>query len=515
MKRFTLSALIIAAVLRLPAQQVVTPETPVAHVGAQTITAGEFVSRYELTPGFQRGVRGKTEEKKAEFLFTLIAEKLLAQQGREEGLDRDTALLNAVRTIERLFVRDELYRREVREKVKITEQELQRAMARAQEERKVYFLYAPLKTTADSLYRLIRAGRALESLRPSAAPNASWEGPDSAMTRWGEADERMEAAVYALKPGETCAPILLDDGYYIPKLVAKNITFSPGERERRTLRERVGETLRKRREATRMAEYIASALKDVRTNVRARVSKSVITSLFDAYTAATPADARRSDTAKFILTQDMVRSVLGKLHADARAPYVVFAHTEWTLETTLQKMLTSGLVIDRPTLALVRYGYEQRLRDIIDQENLTQKGYDLQLQRSSAVQQELGPWRDWYLAQLYKQSMGDTLTASGEELEYVKHRMMSDTLSKSDTAKAREAVIGMKLRALTDKNLGRLADKFGITVYEKNLSKVSVSTVPAMVYRYLGFGGRMFAVPLTEPNVQWLKFWERKNIRLP
>jgi hypothetical protein len=503
------------SVLRLAAQGTVPPETPVAKVGAQTITAGEFLSRYELTPGLQRHNPGKTDEKKAEFLFTLIAEKLLAQQARAEGLDRDTALLSAVQGVERLFVRDELYRREVREKVSVTEKEIQQAMAMAQQDCKVYFLFAPAKATADSLFGLIAGGRPFESFSASVSRPSTWDGPDSAVTRWGDADERMESVVYGLKLSQTSPPVHLDDGYYIVKLKGKSITFLAGEQERKSLRERVEQILRKRKEQKRMFEFNASALQNTRVEIKAKATKRIITALFDAYRASVSAYVRQSDTAQFALTDALVQAALAADREDADAPYVQYPHGAWTLATTLEKMRIAGLAVDKPTLTRVRFAFEGRLHDLIDQENLTQLGYARQLQHSAAVQKELGPWRDWYLAQMYKNTIGDTLTASQEEVENEKWRLRNDSLAMQDTSTARASVIAMKLRYFSDRKLGKLADKFGITVYEKNLAALPVSTVPAMVYRYLGFGGRMFAVPLTEPNIQWVNFWERKNLRLP
>jgi predicted transcriptional regulator len=515
MTRLTLLLLCALAVTHASGQETLSPSTPLAKVGAQTITAEEFLSRYELTPGLQRHNPGKTEERKAEFLFTLIAEKLLAQQARAEGLDRDTSLLRAVHGVERLFVRDELYRKEVRDKVTLSETEIDQAMTMGQQDCKVYFLFAATKETADSLMAVIQRGKPLESFAASAGPRMTWDGPDSAMTRWGDADERMEAAVYGLKLGQTSRPVHLDDGYYIVKLMGKSITVFQGEQQKKSLRERVVQILRKRKEQKRMFDFIASALKSTRVEIKAKATKNAIIGLFDAYKAALPAGLPQADTTKFILTRDIIDAVLSKNREDAGKPYVVFQQGEWSLATVLEKMRSAGLAIERPTLSRVRFAYEQRLHDLIDQENLTQIGYQRQLQHTSAVQNELGPWRDWYLAQLYKNTIEDTLSASQQEVENEKWRMRYDSLAQQDTSKARASVIAMKLKYIADRKLGALADKFGITVYEKNVEALKVTTVPAMVYRYLGFGGRMFAVPLTEPNIQWVNFWERKNLRLP
>jgi hypothetical protein len=514
MKHVLFTALVIACSVRVFAQQDLPPDAPIAKVGRQTITNWEFLTRYELTPGLQRHMTGRTDEKKAELLFTLIAEKLLAQQAREAGLDRDPNLLNAVFGVERLFVRDELYRREVRGKVSVTPKELEQAMRYAQEDRKVYFLYAKTQRSADSLFALIKRGKPLESFSFTPSQH-DFEGPDSAITRWGDADERMEAAVYGLRLGETAPPLKLDDGYYIPKLMGKSMTIAIGEKEKKAAAERVEQTLRKRKEQKRMFEFMASVLKNEKAEVKAKLSKDVITELFAAYEASVPVQMRQADTAKFVLTSDIVSSILLAHQDAAEAPYVTFSNSAWTLKTTLDKMRISGLAITHPTLNRVRTAYEERLKDLIDQEHLTEIGYQRGLQHTTSVQKELGPWRDWFLAQSYKNTVEDTVSVSTSELENEKWRLLKDTLSVKDTSKARANIVAMKMRYFTDRRLGALAEKYGITIFEKNVSAVNVTQVPAMVYRYLGFGGRMFAVPLTEPNIQWVNFWDRKNLRLP
>ncbi|MGE5313358.1 MAG: hypothetical protein ACM3Q4_01540 [Acidobacteriota bacterium] len=514
MKHFLFVLFIAAFAAPLCAQQELPADAPLAKVGRQTITNAEFLSRYELSPGLQRHIAVKTDEKKAEVLFTLIAEKLLAQKAREEGLDRDTSLIDAVRGVERLFVRDELYRREVRAKVSIAPKEIEQAMRYAQQDLKVYFLYARTQKTADSLYALIQAGTPLESVSCGSG-RQECEGPDSAITRWGDADERMENAVYRLALNETARPVRLDDGFYIPKLMGKTLTFVAGEKEKKALRERVEQTLRKRKEQARMFQFIESVLKDAKAEVKAKTSKAVIMNMFSAYEALTPEDQRRTDSAKFVLTPAIVHTILSKQTAEAGQVYVTFPHTAWTLETTLEKMRIAGLAVERPTLTRLREAYEERLHDLIDQEQLTRIGYERGLQHTDNVQKQLGPWRDWYLAQTYKNTIEDTIRISQRDVENEKWRMLRDTVMAEDTSKARQSLAAARTRYVSDRLLGSLADRYGITIYEKNLSAVKVTSAPALVYRYLGFGGRMFAVPLTEPNVQWVNFWKRKNLQLP
>jgi hypothetical protein len=110
-------------------------------VGPIVITKQEFLNRYEMMPGINRR-KNDIEGSKAEFLLSMIAEKLLILKARNEGWDNDSLVTIAVREVEKALVRDELYRKEVQQRITITEQEIAVGMRRALNDMKVYFLYA-------------------------------------------------------------------------------------------------------------------------------------------------------------------------------------------------------------------------------------------------------------------------------------------------------------------------------------------------------------------------------------
>ena len=58
-----------------------------ANIGQLTISSEEFQLRYELTPQMFRENQRISEESKLEFLYSMIAEKLLALYGDEIRLD--------------------------------------------------------------------------------------------------------------------------------------------------------------------------------------------------------------------------------------------------------------------------------------------------------------------------------------------------------------------------------------------------------------------------------------------
>ncbi|MGD8306830.1 MAG: SurA N-terminal domain-containing protein, partial [Ignavibacteria bacterium] len=88
----------------------------VAQVGSNNISSKEFLYRYELTPQLFRENRNIKRELKKEFIYSLIAEKLLAQYALDTALDTIQTVRNTIKNYERMFVRDALYKKEIESK---------------------------------------------------------------------------------------------------------------------------------------------------------------------------------------------------------------------------------------------------------------------------------------------------------------------------------------------------------------------------------------------------------------
>jgi hypothetical protein len=507
MKKFLLPIFLLAGLC--VAQS--TGDVPIATVGTITITDKEFQARYELTPGLYRS-KNRTDKDKSDFLLSLIAEKLLVLEAMEKGWDRDTALMGNVMEVERLLVRDELYRREVSSKISITGDELDAAMRYARNDMKVYFLYAATERGARSLHDQIQKGKPLESFNFSGNASGEFSGPDSVMIRWGDADERMEQTIYSLKVGETSAPIALEEGWYIVKIMGKTVTVIAGEKERAALRERVESTLRKRKELRRMDEYMRTELRSKSAEVNARLLKTIIENL---WADAQERNAGRSDSAMYFVDYQAVELLRNRMKDSMAASAVVMPHTVWNAEQMLERIRETNLATLRPSLQRIRMDVEQRLREIIDQEFLAEIGYAKGLHQSNAVRNDMKVWRDAYRAQIVRSKINDTVVISREEMEEIRRVFRSDTSIVMNDDKAREKAFEVKSNSLADRRAGEIANTTVIRIYEENFKNLRVTTTPSMVFRYLGFGGRMFAVPFVVPQTGWIRYWKTPSIPLP
>jgi hypothetical protein len=509
MKRYSIIALFFCTSL-LPALQL-RPDDPLVKIGNITITRQEFINRYEMTPAINRR-KGESESDKAEFLLSMIAEKILVLKAQQEGWNNDTVLNNAVKEIEQLLVRDELFRKEVQDKITITDAERQMGMKRSLNDMKVYFLYAKTKEGAEFLSSQIAKGKPLESFSFAEDSSDEFEGPDSAIARWGDVDERMEQVIYNLELNGTSGPIQLDDGWYIVKLMGKTVTVLVGEKERKGQMEKVESVFRKRKEQKRMTEYMNSTLKQIRTDVQAKYLKSLVFHLWDIAQQKFPV---RNDTTLFFVDKGVMEELRRRMKDTLQKTFVTFPHTAWTLERTLEKIVSTNLATVKPSLTKIRLDVEQRLKDIIDQEYLVQAGYKKGLHQSAAVQKDLNVWRDTYMAQIVKNRIEDTIVVTQDDIEEAKRVFYADTAIVNNNGAAREKIFQLKTSDAFDRYIGNVANDAEITFFEKNFNDTKVTGTTTLVYRYLGFGGRMFAVPFVVPQTGWIKYWDNKNVNLP
>ena len=123
-------------------------EAYVGKAGDTFISESEFAKRFEMLPALRRGKSG-IEREKLEFLYSLIAEKIFAQEAKSRKLDEETAFVSSYIEIRKLLARDELYRDEVTRKVVPAKEAVDVGVARAMRQLFVGYIYVERKEDAD------------------------------------------------------------------------------------------------------------------------------------------------------------------------------------------------------------------------------------------------------------------------------------------------------------------------------------------------------------------------------
>ena len=103
------------------------PDT-LALINGIPVTGGEFKTRFELSVYPGKGLDDNLYQAKRGFLYSIVAERLLSAEAQKEipGIDKNDEDLK--RNIERIFLRDALYRREVLPMAKVTKSEIEKGI---------------------------------------------------------------------------------------------------------------------------------------------------------------------------------------------------------------------------------------------------------------------------------------------------------------------------------------------------------------------------------------------------
>jgi parvulin-like peptidyl-prolyl isomerase len=385
---------------------VLAEEQPIlARAGSAFISEREFLERFELTPGLYRHRKSQLEGEKLKALYSIVAEKLLAQEALSRNLDRDSLYQSALLDLTKLLVRDELYRQEVRMKVNVPDAEIVRGMKQARTQVRVSFIFLTNEDDARFLRSRIATARDFETLVIDSTIGAT---RDTATVIWGDADTTIESAAYAMREGQVSEVLRAGDGFYILRVERKETNKFYQKLPHDVLRERVLTRLRMRGERIREQGFLRDVLRDKRSFSPRETIKQFAKDLDAAFRRwyHPPATA---------FSREMMEQMLTAQRAYLKDTILVAGDRGWTVEDAIARLYTKGFTVNGDTVR----GIPQRLDDVfhdwVRQELLAQEGLQRGLDRYPAVQQHLAPWRDHYLSGMVRRRLNDSLTVSDAE----------------------------------------------------------------------------------------------------
>jgi parvulin-like peptidyl-prolyl isomerase len=385
--------------------QFARPNEVLATAGDRVITSQEFLWRFELTPGPNRGSAERLQEEKRVFLYSLVAEKLLAGEAMRRGLDSDSISMAGLLSLRKLLARDELYREEITRKVSVTKPEVQRTTRDAVRLLLLEYLFFEDESAARVVRSGIRSGQALVTVRIDSSISHL---RDTVTLAWGEGDAAIEQAAFALKVGSVSQVIEAGSGYYIVRLLRESRNEDFARMQSGALAERIEQVIRMRRERVRLDEFMANALRGKAGYSRASTLRAIVVSL----------DALRRATADSTITLDWqdhipLIAALGGIASDTGA---VAGSRWWSGAELVQELCASGFSFPRD-LGIRELANKTNLqvRIWVQQELLAQEGLARGLDNSEAVRPLLQSWKDNLLAGRVKRELEVPLDVSDAE----------------------------------------------------------------------------------------------------
>lgn len=388
----------------------------VARAGKAFVTEQEFQERFELTPGLYRHRKPQLEQEKLTVLYSLIAEKLLAQEAVARGLDTVGLFRNAMADLTKLLARDALYLMEVRQKVNVTPAEINEGIVRAKQQLLIEYLYFPDENSARFVRSQLRTGKDFDRHRIDSSLSAL---RDTATVVWGDADTTIEYTAYRLASNDLSPVIRAGEGWYILRLRRAERSRVFADMPLQTLRERVVTRIRIRKERVREEVFANEVLRN-------RPSSSP-PGLFRSVAGAVASVFRKHYTPPAMaMSSAMSAEMLGLLAGRELDTLIVAGDASWSVSQAMERLVAAGFSVSGDSVR----GVASRLYEVFGewarQELLAGEAIARGLDRTPEVQQRLAPWRDHYLAGMSERRVHERIRVSDAEVFGYLHS--SDTL---------------------------------------------------------------------------------------
>jgi hypothetical protein len=380
-------------------QSIENRNSAIARAGDIFISEHEFQERYELLPGQYRNSSSNLEESKLVFVYSLIAEKLLAQAALSKHLDQDSVYISAVTEIKKMLARDQLYRGEISDKIEISRPEVNRAIIDAKRLLKITYLFCEEKNDADFLRRQLKNCSQFNKFQ---VDTASGIIRDTVSLAWGEAEAAIELAAFKLKRGE-CSPVVsASAGFYIIHLDSESTNSLYTTQQSDVLYERIETKLRLRKEYARLDEYTQKILKTKTGYSLPKPFKMLAHSIDEILDT-------HSHESDVMVTDSLLQILKNRCQPILRDSMIVISDSFWKVEDVLNKLRGK---IFRPTPGRatgIAAQLNSHLRIFVQQELLAEEALSKGLDEHWSVKNELDIWRQQLLAKMEEMNIQQSI----------------------------------------------------------------------------------------------------------
>lgn len=392
-------------------------DNSVAKIGNITISNEEFIERFEFTPIPRKENKSITNSIKLEFLYTLIAEKLWALESELRGFDTTEAIKFSEKAFEKMFVRDALFTREIKDKVSVSENELIEGLIKNSTKLKVNFLFSENEEEIIDLYRLLNNGIPFDSILAESPEFEEQKTPIEVI--YGQMEAVIEDSLYSLKIGRHTAPILTQDGWYIFRLVDKVESALVTQQDI----DDANKTVKKLIEARKTNQIYKEFYRRFFSGKKVDINLQLLASLSEKISMRFLAKKNilnLKDSSLIALDVSEMLQIESEFGADTLAnTFVYFDNNPVNLKEFIRQLIFDGFrsqVYDRKSIHALLGG---RAKTFIEQELLAREGYKQNLNFLPEVQAQVKTWRENYLYQVLQNQFIDSAKVSKDEVYQV------------------------------------------------------------------------------------------------
>jgi parvulin-like peptidyl-prolyl isomerase len=397
------------------AQKIVPPlpTDTLAKVGTSVITARDLIERIELMPWPEKEKPREHDSSKVKALNSIIAERMLAIEGKQFNIGNDEVTLLKMKGMEKLFIRDELFKRKVKDKVKISEEEIRDGLVRFAWELHLVAIGVKDRFAGDSLYRMLRRNPDV-TLALQKYPVEFVTVVETVKVNFGGLDTSFEKEVYALGKKKFSKPFLSQSyGWVVTVLLER--TSNPvyekmtwGDR-----RYRVDETIRRKKETATARQYYTSIL----IPQKAKADSTVFKKLAERLRALLLRDsAGHKRSGLFAVTSEDVDELLTIFGPELKKDFVAMEGKAMTFGEVIEAFRTERLGFSSLEVTRFETSLNGFVRAVVQSELVAREGFRQNLQHSEHVRHDLDLWSNYWVSRYFTWILGDSVRVTEEEL---------------------------------------------------------------------------------------------------
>lgn len=412
-QRFLLFLLLLPGAVHTQKSAPPLPSDTLARVGPSVITARDLIERMELMPWEGKETPGKHDSAKIKALNSLVAERLLALQGTNAGIGVDEQAQLKVREMEKLFVRDELFTREVKQKITVSQKEINEGLTRFAWQLHVAAVAVRDVPAGEALYGMLKKNIPLAAALRT-MDRGSYSAPETVQVNFGGLDTLFEDAVYRIGSKKFSRPFMSSTyGWTIAVILDRGTNpvyekMSPADR-----RTRVDEVIRLKKQQVIAGRFFSRTM----APQKARTDSVLFYRLADALrTILNEAPLRQRTNGLFAVTSPDVDRLTGVFLADLRRPFIGLASDTMTLGETIEAMRAARLGF--PSLEPLPFAraLSSHLRTLVGSDVMSREGYKRNLQHSRSVQHDVQTWDAYWRSRYMMWKVKDSITVKDEEI---------------------------------------------------------------------------------------------------
>ncbi len=514
------------------------------------------------------------------------------------------------KTIEKMFVRDALYKIEITDKIGLSEKEKLEGL------KKIYFdLNLDVMHFADSIsalkiHNLLQNGITFDSAKKITQSNLP-----VIQVKFGELKEPVEDVLYKMHEGDFSLPIESSSGWLIFKLIKREpVSFENSDQALKS----VEKIINQKKTEKVYDEFYRKFFRNTKIETDGFLFWSIADKISDRLYKKKITNSIPDSDNVYLDVNDLL-NIEQELGPDTlKMRFIKLDDASISVKQFLREFFFDGFYSADVKPNVLAAKLNSRVKTFIEQELLALEGYKRGLQNLPEVRSSIAMWKDNYLAKILKNMLLDSVKISDAEvydsynnrdgnsqsalievnileiltdsLEVVES-VLNDLERGADFRKlaeihtkrtwtrnnggefgffpanmygeigkiAAQMSIGEiygpvklpegysifklidKREKTTDTNLSfeevkedirknlaykklsdffidytvKLANKYGVTINTQIFNSIKVSDLNMLVYRYMGFGGRISAVPMALPFTEWFLPWKESMKLVP